>query len=133
MDRGLRSELGSRLLEFKNYSVAETSYLALRPGNLIEFTYGGQPRYGIVISSKRSSGGIFLSYQYNTLSTVLACDSLDEATFSELLNTMYGNEVAATYSTAKSMPSLKTTGKSYVGNCRTLNVSVLSDIYKVTL
>ena len=110
----------------------ETSYLGLRPGNLIEFTYGGGPRYGIVISSKRSSGGIFLSYQYNTLSTVLACDSLDEATFSELLNTMYGNEVAATYSTAKSMPSLKA-GKPYVGNFRTLNVSVLSDIYKVTL
>lgn len=133
MNRGLRSELGSRLLEFKNYSVAETSYLALRPGNLIEFTYAGKPRYGIVISSQRSSGGMFLSNQYNTLSTVLVGDSLDEGVFRELLNTMYGNEVAATYSTAKGISSLRAAGKSYVGNFRTLNVSVLSNIYKVTL
>ena len=53
-----------------------------------------------------------------------------------LLNTMYGKESKATYSMAKSVAALETspsTGKPYVKDFRTLNVSTLFDILKVEL
>ena len=125
MNRGLTSLLAKRLLRFGRYSVDETSYLGLRPGNLIEFTYGGVRRHGIVVSSRRTSSGIFLSTLDNPLYNVLVCESLDDASFDKLLNTMYGKDNSATYAKVKSM--------NFGDKFRTLKVTVLRDIYKVIL
>jgi len=124
--------------KYKDYSISETSYLGLRPGDLIEFTYGygGGRRYGIVLSSGRTSSGLFLSGLYNSLNNVLVCEGLDKGVFLSLLNTMYGKESKSTHSIAKSVAPLEispTTGKAFVRDFRTLNVFYLSDILKVTI
>jgi len=149
-NRGISEDLKSRVdrfiqnssnerVKYSGYTISETSYLGLRPGDLIQFKYGYGPRstrYGIILSSGRASSGLFLSRLLNSLYNVLVCEGLEEGMFLSLLNTMYGKESKATYSMAKSVAALETspsTGKPYVKDFRTLNVSTLFDILKVEL
>jgi|TARA_S200002703_G_scaffold141684_2_gene133691 hypothetical protein len=127
MNRGLeesfRNKLGDR--EFK---VTETSYLGLKPGNLIQLTYEGSRRYGLVVSSRRTSDGMFLSSRNNTLINVVLVRSLSDAMFSLMVNNLYNNETACKY-----------TSPTIIGvflgrqNFRTFNVAKMRDIYKVVI
>lgn len=146
MNRGLSADLRDELKEFtsEGYMVVETSYIGLRPGDLIEFSYGyvrGR-RYGIVLKTDNHFNGIFLSRLGNSLYNVLTCESLDEGIFISLLNRMYGDESKATYAEAYSIAPLNPPAKRKmkrqskyprsVRDFRTLNISGLSDIFKIT-
>tara|TARA_R110002124_G_scaffold229415_2_gene394605 strand:+ start:300 stop:770 length:471 start_codon:yes stop_codon:yes gene_type:complete len=150
MNRGLSGDLRDRLGEFTpdRYTVVETSYIGLRPGDLIEFSYGyvkGR-RYGIILKTDAHFNGIFLSTLGNSLYNVLTCESLDEDIFLSLLNTMYGDESKSTYAEAVSIAPLNPPENAErkkkrkrqpkydrsVRDFRTLNISGLSDIFKIT-
>mgnify|MGYP003677847452 FL=1 len=133
-------------VKYTGKSVSEVPYLGLRPGNLIEFGYGygGGRRFGIVLSSQRTSSGLFLSTLNNSLYNVLSCETLDEDTNLSLLNTMYGKESKSTYAEATTVAPLnpppakrrtkrKPTFPQSVRDFKTLNISLLSDILKVNL
>ena len=127
MNRGLeesfRNKLGDR--EFK---VTETSYLGLKPGNLIQLTYEGSRRYGLVVSSRRTSDGMFLSSRNNTLINVVLVRSLSDAMFSLMINNLYNNEVACNYNSPAIIGA-------FLGrqNFRTFNVAKMRDIFKVDI
>ena len=132
-------------VEYTGKSISEVPYGGLRPGNLIEFRYGygGGRRFGIVLSSQRTSSGLFLSNLNNSLYNVLSCETLDEDTNLSLLNTMYGKESKSTYAEATTVAPLNPPAKKRtkrkpayprsVRDFKTLNVSLLSDILKVSL
>src|SRR6056300_1345721 len=130
----LTGGLAGRLQDYK-YTPRSVSYLALNPGDLIEFNYNGSVRHGIVLGVKRNTGGFFISDRFTPLQCVLLCDSLEDSTFWDLLINMYMKPSIATYANAKAIPSLTVvnprTGNAYVEKFRTLNVSNLSDIVRV--
>lgn len=147
MTRSLSIDLKDRLGEFTQnpYVVTEVSRMGLRPGDLIEFGYGysGGRRYGIVLKTDNHFNGIFLSSLDNSLYNVLTCESLDVATFLELLHRMYGNESRATYKEAYSIaplnplatriPKRKPRYLRSVKDFRTLNISGLQNIFKISI
>ena len=81
-----------------NYKVKETSYLGLSPGDLIQLTYSGSLRYGVVISTPKNTRGMFVSSRFNVLLNVVVIDSLKEGMFSLMVNNLYKNPVNCTYS-----------------------------------
>tara|TARA_R100001443_G_scaffold36998_2_gene50779 strand:+ start:5880 stop:6266 length:387 start_codon:yes stop_codon:yes gene_type:complete len=115
-------------LEGLKFSVKETSYLGLRPGDLIQVTYDGSLRYGIVVSSRRTSRGLFLSTQNNTLLNIVLVRGLSEAMFSLMINNLYNNEKACNYYTPAIIGVFM--GKQ---NFRTFNVTKARDILKVDI
>ena len=127
MNRVLDTPLQNLLSEYR-FTVAETSYLGLRPGDLIQITYEGSLRYGLVVSSKRTAGGIFLSTRNNTLLNVVLLPGLSEAMFSLMINNLYNNEVACNYRSPAIIGAFL--GKQ---NFRTFNIAKVRDILKVNI
>tara|TARA_Y100000114_G_scaffold78526_1_gene72258 strand:- start:3861 stop:4247 length:387 start_codon:yes stop_codon:yes gene_type:complete len=127
MNRGLEQSFREKLVETQ-YQVVETSYLGLRPGDLIQLTYTGQLRYGLVVSSKRTTDGMFLSSRNNTLVNVVLTDSLSDAMFSLMINNLYNNEIACNYNSPAIVGAFL--GKQ---NFRTFNVAKMRDIFKVVI
>lgn len=127
MNRKIQESLQVQLLPFR-YSVNETSYLGLKPGDLIQFSYSGSIRQGLIVSSKRTSDGMFLSTRNNTLLNVVVTSSLSEAMFSLMVNNLYRNETACNYHSSRIIGA-------FLGNnnFRTFNVSKLRDILKLNI
>ena len=127
MNRGLEESFRNKLGD-REFTVTETSYLGLRPGDLIQLTYEGSRRYGLVVSSRRTSDGMFLSSRNNTLVNVVLVRSLSDAMFSLMVNNLYNNETACKY-----------TSPTIIGvflgrqNFRTFNVAKMRDIFKVVI
>lgn len=127
MRRRFVSEL-QRSLSGYSYSISETSYLSLRPGDLVQVSYAGSVRYGLVVSSRRTSDGMFLSPRNNTLINFVTVQGLSDAMFSLMVNNLYNNENACNYYSPAIIGAFL--GKQ---NFRTLNVAKLRDILKVTI
>ena len=127
MNRGLDDSFRDKL-SGKRYTVSETSYLGLRPGDLIQLTYEGSFRYGLVVSSKRTTDGMFLSSRNNTLVNVVLVRALSDAMFSLMVNNLYNNEVACNYNSPAIIGAFL--GKQ---NFRTFNVAKMRDIFKVVI
>jgi|TARA_R100000152_G_C6562147_1_gene32561 hypothetical protein len=127
MNRNISKSFSDKL-ENLAVEVSETSYLGLRPGNIIQITYAGSLRYGLVVSSKRTSNGIFLSPRNNTLLNIVLIDSLSDAMFSLMVNNLYNNESACNYNSPAIIGAFL--GKQ---NFRTFNVSKIRNVLKVTI
>lgn len=80
------------------FSLRSVSYLALNPGDIIQFLYEGYRRFGLVVSSRRASRGVFLSTKNNRLLNIVELGGLTEAMFSLMINNLYRNRVACSYS-----------------------------------
>jgi len=84
--------------------------------------------YGLIVSSRRTSDGMFLSSRNNTLINFVSIQGLSEAMFSLMVNNLYGNESACNYYSPKILGAFM--GKD---NFRTLNVAKVRDILKVVM
>ena len=93
IDENLQDSLGSF-----EYKVRETSYLGLKPGDLIQIMYSGRLRYGVVLGTPKNPRGMFVSSRYNALLNVVVIDSLKEGMFSLMVNNLYKNPVNCNYS-----------------------------------
>jgi hypothetical protein len=123
VDQGLIQDLSEY-----SYRLSETSYLGLRPGDLVHISYGGSTRYGLIVSSRRTSDGMFLSGRNNTLLNFVMVQGLSQAMFSLMVNNLYNNEVACNYYSPAIIGAFL--GKQ---NFRTLNVAKIRDVLKVTI
>lgn len=127
MKLNISEELQEDLLSY-SYRIAETSYLGLRPGDLIQLSYSGSTKYGLVVSSRRTSDGMFLSSRNNTLLNFVIVEGLSEAMFSLMVNNLYNNETACNYYSPAIIGAFL--GKQ---NFRTLNVAKIRNILKVSI
>lgn len=108
----------------KKVSINETSFLGLKPGDLIFFDYQGTPsRLGLVVKSKRTNSGYFLSSRNNTLLNVFLLDSINNGIFDVMINILYKDRNRCTY---KNTPRIL--GSLLGNNFRTFNVSKISNI-----
>ena len=129
MARRISQDLQSKLDDGDlNYRFAETSYLGLRPGDVVQFSYSGSFRYGLIVASKRTSDGMFLSSRNNTLINVVTASALSSAMFSLMINNLYNKENKCTYQSPSILKALL--GRQ---NFRTFNVSKMRDIIKVNI
>ena len=80
-----------------SYSARFTSYLGLKPGDLIQLTYEGQHRHGLVLATPKHTNGLFLSSQYNSLLNVVVFDSLNEGMFSLMVDNLYKSPSTCNY------------------------------------
>lgn len=117
----------AKLLGYR-YRLSQTSYVGLRPGDLVEFKYQGSLRNGLVVSSRRTSDGMFLSNLNNTLVNIVLIPGLSDAMFSLMVNNLYNNESACTYQSPKILGAFL--GKQ---NFRTFNVSKIRGLVKVSI
>ena len=123
IDEDLQANLGSF-----TYVVKETSYLGLTPGDLIQLTYSGSLRHGVVIGTPRNTRGIFLSSQNNTLLNVVVFDSLKEGMFSLMVNNLYKNPLNCTYSNSTIIGALL--GKQ---NLRSFNTAKFDNVLSIEI
>ena len=86
--------------------VKRVAFLSLRPGDLVlhNYTYENKKgrivsgrRFGIVLSSKRTRNGHFLSTQNNTLLNLLLLESISEQLFTSVVNILYKNRKKCEY------------------------------------
>jgi hypothetical protein len=126
----LETSLKLKLSEI-DYTFSETSYLGLEAGDLIQVTYGGSVRYGLVVRSTRRPRPMFLSTQNNTLISMMLVDNLSEAMFSLMVNNLYNNRVASNYRSLQGPTILS----AFLGkeSFRTLNVTKMKDILKINI
>lgn len=127
MEREIDATLIQNLEDF-NYTLTETSYLGLKPGDIVQLTYAGSLRYGLVVSSRRTSDGMFLSSRNNTLLNFVQAGTLSEAMFSLMVNNLYKNETACNYNSREIIGAFL--GKR---NFRTFNVAKIRNILKVNV
>ena len=80
----------------------ETSFLGLKPGDLVQFAYQrgstrGQYSGLVVASRKTGSGCIRLSTRNNTLINIITVDGLSQTSFNFMINRLYNNWVLSKY------------------------------------
>jgi hypothetical protein len=91
-------KLGEFILENPGLvSFRKVSYFGLRPGDIIGFVYQDESRFGIIVSSQRTSSGLFLSTQLNTLLNIFLLESLSEDKFRVVINSLYKNRSRCSY------------------------------------
>jgi hypothetical protein len=86
-------------------AVRQVSPLSVRPGDLIMFDYplpgtvatNPGKRLGLVLSSRRTSNGHFLSTQDNTLLNVLLMETVSAQMFDTMINILYKNRKYCNY------------------------------------
>jgi hypothetical protein len=123
-------QLPDHFLEYEDrLIVKETSYIGLRPGDLVMFNYDGSSRTGLVVRSKRTSTGIFLSTQNNTLLNIFLVESITSGAFELMINNLYRDRIRCTY---KNSPRIL---GAFLGknNFRTFNVSKIRDLYTILI
>tara|TARA_R110000782_G_C14679783_1_gene399891 strand:+ start:240 stop:629 length:390 start_codon:yes stop_codon:yes gene_type:complete len=127
MYRKVQQSTQDQLIDQK-YRAIETSYLGLRAGDLIQFSYVGSPRFGLVVASKRTSNGYFLSTQNNTLLNVVEVTKLTEGMFSLMINNLYKNRIACNYHSPRIIGM-------FLGddNFKTFNVSKITNILSINI
>ena len=128
--RILSTTLDNFLVPYKDrMSVHETSWMGLQPGDLVQFYYiDGGVRFGLVVSSRRTSSGIFLSTRNNTLLNIVEIESLTDSMFSLMINNLYQNRDACNYYSRRVLGAFL--GKD---NFRTFNVAKLTNVTKVSI
>ena len=124
----LQEEAENLLLEYEGFSIHETSFYGLRPGDLITFYYDGIPRFGLVVRSRRTQSGYFLSTRNNTLLNVFQLESLSQGLFDAMVNNLYRNRVRCTY---KNSPRIL--GAFLGAGFRTFNVAKIQDIRTILI
>jgi hypothetical protein len=110
-------------------TLRETSWLGVSPGDLVQFDYfEGGTRYGLVVSSRRTHRGYFLSSRDNTLLNVVEIESLTDSMFSLMINNLYKNRSACNYYSPKIIGA-------FLGreNFRTFNVSKITNFLSVDI
>ena len=81
----------------------ETSFLGLKPGDLIQFNYRREDfktgvYYGLVVASKKTGSGCYrLSTRNNTLVNVITADGLSQTSFNYMINNLYRNWILSKY------------------------------------
>ena len=125
--RKLSEDLQISLEQF-TYSVRETSYLGLKPGDLIQLTYEGQFRQGLVLATPQNTRGMFVSSQYNSLLNVLVFDSLNEGMFSLMVDNLYKNPSTCNYSNSTIIGAFL--GKE---NLRSFNTAKFADVLSIDI
>ena len=118
-----------------SYEARSTSYLGLRPGDLIQFSYMGIIRHGFIIASPAATSGLRYSGRGKSLFNIVPVDDLDDGLFKYLLDNIYGDENTATYTNLVRNSGLSTvnpnTSKEYLPNFRTLQVIGIFSIIKI--
>jgi len=85
----------------------ETSYLGLKPGDVIQFAYNTESKNGVyqgLIVSTKSSGSAgyrFARTTYNTILQVLTLDSLSDQLLQFVINNLYKNRILSRYMSLK--------------------------------
>lgn len=123
----LLPELRDRLSS-KTYEEKATSYAGLRPGDLIQFSYGGRLRYGFILGSDYRPNGITYSSRNRSLNYIMVTDSLGDEAFNYLLNNIYGDELKARYDRLKEDGFVGT-----VSNFRTMQLLGVRSIIKILI
>ena len=124
----LQENVQNLLLDYEGYSIHETSFYGLRPGDLITFRYDGIERFGLVVRSRRTQSGYFLSTRNNTLLNVFQLESLSSGLFESMVNNLYRNRVRCTYRN-----SPKILGAFLGSGFRTFNVAKIQDIRTILI
>ena len=133
MAKTLNPQLVKTLNRYESKVLRETSTLGLRPGDIIQFSYisagSNSPStpYGIVVSSQRTSTGLFLSTKGNSLiNVILIADTLSEAMTDLMINNIYKNRTACSY---------KNLIGTFLGkeNFRTYNSGRMTDLLSVEI
>ena len=80
----------------------ETSFLGLKPGDLVQFSYqkGASRGFysGLVVASKKTGAGcIRLSTRNNTLINIITVDGLSQTSFNFMINRLYNNWTLSKY------------------------------------
>ena len=127
MFRKLSKRTEEQLNDYQ-YSVTETSFLGLRAGALIQLDYGNTSRLGLVVSSRRTNSGYFLSTKKNILLNVVEVDQLTEGMFSLMINNLYRNASACNYHSPRILGA-------FLGNdnFKTFNVSKITNILRINI
>jgi hypothetical protein len=127
MYRKVQQSTQNQLIDQK-YRAIETSYLGLKPGDLIQFGYVESSRFGLVVSSKRTSNGYFLSTQKNTLLNIVEVTKLTEGMFSLMINNLYKNRTACNYHSPRIIGM-------FLGddNFKTFNISKITNILSINI
>lgn len=112
----------------KNTILIKKSFLGLNPGDIIWFNYDGQGRAGLVVSSRRTNSGYFLSTRNNVLLNVFLIDSLSESMTQLMVNNLYKNENVCDYHSKNIVGAFL--GKD---NFRTFNVSKVKNLTSVII
>ena len=87
-------------------SVSLTSYLSLRGGDIIEFTYNGSTRFGIVVGTYRKpTGKIYTSTRGNQLFSLALLQNLSPGQKETVINILHGNRFACKYNNKKHFES----------------------------
>ncbi len=119
------------LVEYsENLEIVETSFLGLKPGDLITFDYkDGSTRSGLVVRSKRTSSGYFLSSRNNTLLNIFLVESITSGMFDLMINNLYRNRLSCTY---KHTPRIL---GAFLGknNFRTFNIAGIQNIRQILI
>jgi hypothetical protein len=102
----------------------EVSFYGLKPGDSISFEYESKKRFGIVVASKRTQSGYFLSGRLNTLLNVFLLDSITTARLELVINILYKDRSRCVYGSTPAILG------SFIGkdNFRTFNVAKIRDI-----
>jgi len=107
-----------------------TSFLGLQAGDLVSFEYtDGSSRFGLVVRSKRTFRGYFLSTKDNTLLNIFLLDSITESMLKLILNNLYRNRIRCTY---KNTPRILSV---FIGekNFRTFNTAKIHHLAKIEI
>ena len=103
VDRDFRDKIKSLDPKDRIVRAPETSYLGLKPGDVVQFTYVTESKNGIyqglVVSTKRSGarGFRFAPTTYNTILQVVTMDSLSDQLLQFVINNLYKNRILSRY------------------------------------
>jgi hypothetical protein len=124
-------DLENYLLEYSDdLRIVETSFYGLKPGDLISFDYkDGSSRSGLVVRSKRTSSGYFLSSRNNTLLNIFLVESITSGMFDLMINNLYRNRLSCTYKNTPRILGIFL-GKN---NFRTFNVAGIQNIRQILI
>lgn len=122
-----------KLKDFTNQLQRDTilvrkSFLGLNPGDIIWFSYDGIGRAGLVVSSRRTNSGYFLSTRNNVLLNVFLLETLSDSMTELMVNNLYKNENVCDYHSKNIVGAFL--GKD---NFRTFNVSRVKNLTSVII
>ena len=110
-------------------SITGTSYLGARPGDILLLNYERVQRLGLVVASKRTANGLFISTRKNTLLNMFLLDNVSTPMLDVIVNTLYRDRLRCTYLRAPRILGMFFAKDSF----RTFNVSKASNFLRVNI
>ena len=107
VDKDFRERITSLDPKDRIVRAPETSYLGLKPGDVIQFTYVSESKNGVyqglVVSTRRSGarGFRFAPTTLNTILQVVTLDSLSDQLLQYVINNLYKNRILSRYLAVK--------------------------------